>query len=390
MNSDKKNYFTYAEIDLKAIRHNLKQIRLLADRTHFYLPFRNGSKKNSSKTEVLAVIKADAYGHGMEEVAVLLDKSNVEFFGVSDVDEGLRLRKAGIEKPILLFESTLANSAKEIILNKLTPTLGNYSLAKALNSYAQKENMIVDVHVSVDTGMGRLGIWHENAFDFIKSLMKLKRLRIMGIMTHFPAADTDKSFTRKQIKCLYDLVSRLDKSGLVIPYIHAANSMGLIGYKSHVLNLARTGLMLYGLYPYPSLKKAVKLRPALSVKSKVVFIKHVKKGQSISYGRTFFTKKDMVIAVIPLGYYDGYFRALSNKAVVLISGVRCPVVGRVTMDQTMVDVTDVKGVKIGSPVIVLGSQKKEVISADELARYASTINYEIVCNLGNLLPRIYK
>lgn len=393
MKKNKKNihdYLTWVEIDLKAIKHNLKELQKLAVRNQFALPTRSGSKVKKIPTELLAVIKADAYGHGVEQVALLLEKLGVEFFGVSDVDEGIKLREIGIKKPVLLFEATLASYAKQIIDNKLMPTVCTLELANALNDYALKINKTIDIHVKVDTGMGRLGVWHQEAFEFICRIMKLKRLRIMGILTHFPAADTDKFFTGKQIKCLYNLVNRLDKNGLIIPYIHAANSMGLAGYKTHVLNLARPGLMLYGLYPHPGLKGKVKLKPALSVKSRVIFLKDIKKGRSISYGRTFFTKKDMKVAIIPIGYNDGYCRLLSNKASVLISGVRCPVLGRVTMDQIIVDVSKVKKVKLNMPVTILGTQKKSSVSADELANFAKTINYEIVCSLGNRLPRIYK
>ena len=378
---------TWVEIDLKAVRHNVKELKKLAAANEFIFPSRSGSKKTKPMpSEILAVIKANAYGHGAKEVALLLDKEGVNFFGVSDIDEGIALRKIGIEKPILLFETTLASCAKKIIDNKLMPTVCTLELAKALNEYATKKRKTVDIHVKIDTGMGRLGVWHKEAFAFIGELMKLNRLRIMGILTHFPAADSDENFTKKQIECLYDLVVRLDKKGLIIPYIHAANSMGLAGYKTHVLNLARPGLMLYGLYPHKSLKSKVDLKPAMSIKSKVIFIRDIEKGRSVSYGRTFFSKNDMKVAVIPIGYNDGYFRLLSNKASVLIKGERCKVVGRVTMDQIIVDVSSVRNLKIGMPVVILGKQKKEIISADELAGYAKTINYEIVCSLGNRLP----
>ena len=384
------NPLTYAEIDLKALRHNLRQINKLAARTKFYLPTRSDPKKILNGPElILAVIKADAYGHGMDRVAALLNKAKVGFFGVSDVGEGMALRKAGIKKPVLLFESTLPFQAADIIRYRLMPTVRTLELARALDRLAGQSGKKVDVHVKVDTGMGRLGIWHEEAFDFAHKVHALRHLRIMVIYTHFPAADTDRLFTREQVKYLYELVKKLDRSGLIVPYIHAANSMGLAGFKTHILNLARPGLMLYGLYPHPGLRKKIFLKPVLNVHSRVIFLKNVAKGRSISYGRTFFTRKDMLVATIPIGYNDGYFRAFSNKASVLINGVRCPVTGRVTMDQMMVDASHVKGIRLGTPVTVLGSQKRERVSADELADLAGTINYEIICGLGNRLPRIY-
>src|SRR3989339_181373 len=378
----------WAEIDLKAIKHNIKEIKKLAVANKFIFPSRKGIQKTKPKPpEILAVIKADAYGHGVEQIALLLEKEGVNFFGVSDINEGITLRKLGIEKPILLFETTLASCAKKLIDNNLMPTVCTLELAKALNEYANKKRKIVDIHVKVDTGMGRLGVWHKEAFDFIGELMKLNRLRIMGIFTHFPAADTDQKFTKDQIECLYNLVVRLDKGGLIIPYIHAANSMGLAGYKTHVLNLVRPGLMLYGLFPDNSFKDKIDLKPAMSIRSQVIFLKDIEKGRSISYGRTFFSKSDMTVAVIPIGYNDGFFRLFSNQASVLIGGKRCKVIGRVTMDQIIVDVSSVKGPKIGMPVVILGKQGEETITAEELAEYAKTINYEIVCNLGNRLVR---
>lgn len=386
-NSD---YLTYCEIDLNAVKHNLKEIVKLSAKNRFDLPTRPHFRKKMRGIEtILAVIKADAYGHGAERIALLLDKAGVGFFGVSDVHEGIALRKIGITKPILLFESTLDSHVRKIADFRLMPTVCSLQLACSLNRYAQAKRKVIDIHIKVDTGMGRLGIWHEEAFDFIKEVGKLKFLRIMGVFTHFPAADTDRKFTENQIRHLYRLVTRLDQSGLIIPYVHAANSMGLAVYRTHILNLARPGLMLYGLYPHPALKKKIRLKPVLSVRSQVIFLKNIKKGRSISYGRTFFTKSDMLVATIPIGYNDGYFRAFSNRASVLIGGTRCPVVGRVTMDQVMVDASHVKDIRLGDPVTILGRQKSERISADELAGHAGTINYEIVCSLGNRLPKVY-
>jgi alanine racemase len=263
-------------------------------------------------------------------------------------------------------------------------------LARALDRQARKHHRPIDIHVEIDTGMGRLGVWHEEATDFIGQLMRFPNLSIKGLYTHFPVAESDRNFTENQINHLYRVVTSLDKKGLVIPYIHAANSMGLYGYRTRILNLVRPGLMLYGLYPQPQLKKMIDLKPVLSVKSKIMFIKKVAKGRSISYGRTFIARKDMTVATLPIGYRDGYFRSLSNQAFVIVAGYRCPIVGRVTMDQIMIDVSRVRGIKLGMNVTVLGREKKAEVSADELAALAGTINYEIVTSLGNRLPRIYK
>jgi alanine racemase len=380
----------WIEVDLKAIKHNLKTIRKLADRQKFSLPTRPKSYQGKGiSVDILTVIKADAYGHGMKEVSKVLNKEKVGFFGVSDVVEGVALRDFGIKKPILLFESTLVEHAREIVNFDLMPTVCTLDFAKALNKYAKRRGKSIDIHIKIDTGMGRLGVWYEKAVDFITEVQALKFIRIMGIFTHFPAADVDRTFTQKQIKYLHDLVIELDKKGIIIPFIHAANSLGLAGYDTQVLNLSRPGLMLYGLYPHISLKEKFSLKAAMSVKSRIIFLKDVKKKRSISYGRTFFTKKDIKVATIPIGYNDGYFRLLSNKAFVLIGGVRCPVIGQVTMDQIMIDVSQVKSPKVGDEVVILGKQKQECIVADELAKYASTINYEIICSFGNRLKKIY-
>lgn len=382
---------TWAEVDLKAIRHNLREIRKLSSRNPFDLPTRRHLPRHHfDPSQILTVIKADGYGHGMEAVAKLLQKEGIGFLSVSNVSEGARLRAAGIKTPILLLESILPEFVPDILKYKLIPTVCNLEIAQELNSYAQKKKIRLSIHVKVDTGMGRFGVWFLDAFDFINQLSKLSNISIEGIYTHFPSADTDASFTRQQMKRLYDIVIRLDKEALVIPYVHAANSMGLAGYRTHILNIARPGLMLYGLYPATSLKKEIRLKSALSVYSKVIFIKKIQPGRSISYGRTFIAKKPMTVATIPIGYSDGYPRSLSNKAVVLIDGQYCRILGRVTMDQIIVDVSGIRNLRLGAKVVVLGKDKSKSIDADQLAKLADTISYEIVCNLGNRLPRIYK
>jgi len=383
-------YATWCEVDLQAMRYNLKQIRKLAGRNEFVIPSRGGKKTvQTNLMGILVVIKADAYGHGIVETGLVLNEEGVEIFGVSDINEGISLRDKGIKRPVLLFESTLPEHIPFICEYQLTPTICTLEFAKRLNAYAKKLNKTVRIHVEVDTGMGRLGIWHEEAFDFIKEISTYSQLTIEGVFTHFPVADTDKKFTNRQIEQLYDIVLRLDKAGIIIPYVHASNSMGLLGYKTSAFNLFRPGLMIYGLYPDEQVRDVIQLKPVLSVKSKVIFIKDIDKGRSISYGRSFVAKHKMKVATIPIGYNDGYLREFSNKASVLIDGVRCPVLGKVTMDQIIVDVSKAEHAKIGSIATVLGRQKDESVSADELAGYANTINYEIVCHLGNRLPRVY-
>ncbi|MFA5089058.1 MAG: alanine racemase [Candidatus Omnitrophota bacterium] len=376
--SEKTIPLTWAEVDLGAIRHNFRAIKKMVRS-----PGRCG-------VQLLAVVKADAYGHGMPAVAALLEKEGVDLFGVSDVKEGIALRKKGTRKPILLFESTLPDLAEQIVRFQLIPTVSNRDIALALNRFAKSKGKKVPVHVKVDTGMGRLGVGHEQAVEFIEDLRSLPYISVEGIYTHFPSADSDRKFTQGQIRKMQDIVQQLSKKGCRLAYVHAANSMGLSCYPTPQFNLARLGLMLYGLYPSALVRRKIQLRPALTVKSRIIFLKKIARGRSISYGRTFIARREMTVATLPIGYSDGYLRCFSNRAFVLVQGKRCPVLGRVTMDQIVIDVTKVKPVKLGMTVTVLGGEKGKSVSADDLAAWAQTINYEIVCCLGSRLPRRYK
>lgn len=393
MKKPNEPFLTWAEIDLSAIRHNFQVLKSIGAKK---FSSRVSIGRRSHPVEILPVIKADAYGHGMIEVAAELESLGVKIFGVSDVVEGMDLRRNGFKNDILLLESSLPAFASEIVSCSLTPSVCTLELAAALNRHAQARAQKVKIHIKVDTGMGRLGVWHKDAPKFVQQVAQFPNLIIAGIFTHFPLAEGNRSFTEKQIKDFRDLLVSLGKAGRNIHYLHAANSAGLSQYDTDIFNLARPGLMLYGLYPAPSpwasenLKKKIKLKPAMSVKTQVIYVKSVSKGRGISYGHTFVAKKNMKLATLAIGYSDGYFRGFSNKSSVLIHGRRCPVVGNVTMDQIMVDVSALKSVKVGDIAVVLGKDKKQNISAEELAQHAGTINYEIVCNLGNRLPRIYK
>jgi len=364
-------FMTWAEIDLSALRHNYKTL-----------------KKNF--VELLPVIKADAYGHGMIEVAAELNRLGVKMFGVSDVIEGMELRRSGFKNQILLLESPLPETVADVVTCGLTPTVSTLELARALDREAEGRGQKIKIHIEIDTGMGRLGVWHEDAVDFIRRVASFSSLIIDGIFTHFPLSDSNAKFTQQQLKDFAYTVNSLGNLKNKIRYIHAANSMGLASYKNSILNLARPGLMIYGLYPREDLRKKIKLKSVMSVKTRVIYVKELEKGRGVSYGHTYVAKKKMKVATLSIGYSDGYFRILSNKSAVLIHGQRCPVLGNVTMDQIIVDASKVKAIKIGDTATVLGSEKKESISAEELARLANTINYEIVCNLGNRLVRDYK
>lgn len=372
---------TCASVDLSAIRHNFL--------TLLHLAHQQMVAGHHKHMDLIAVIKADAYGHGMIEVARVLDECGAKFFGVSNVQEGIALREAGFKQRVLLFETTLPELAAPIVDYDLTPTVCTSELASSLNEYARALNKKIDVHVKVDTAMGRLGVVLHDAVKFIVQLKTLEHLNPEGIYTHFPSADTNEQLTVWQIKMFIDLLNDCYDKGISFDRVHAANSMGFLGSKNIFFNLARPGLMLYGLYPNDSAREMISLKPALSITSKIIFLKNISKGQGVSYGQSFIADRDMAVAVVPIGYNDGYCRALSNKAHVLIDGERCAVLGRVTMDQIIVDVSSVKLPCLGMAVVVLGESKDRNITADDLARWADTISYEITCNLGNRLPRVY-
>ena len=374
---------TWCEIDLKALAYNFEQLQKLA------------AKNMAHAAGIMPVIKADAYGHGMLQVAECLTACGCKYFGVSNVSEGVALRAAEFKQKILLFESTLVAEAKDIIEYKLTPTVCALEMAHALDQAARGAGLQIHVHIKIDTGMGRLGVNEDQALAFVEALrQQCPNLVLEGIYTHFPVADSDRDFTLGQMRRFRDIVYSLENQFITFSFVHAGNSMGLGDYKSELFNLARPGIMLYGIYPLEDLKKKVHLKPVMSVKARIIFVQTIAKGRGISYGHTFKAKEDITVAVLPLGYSNGYLRSLSNKAFVLVAGVRCPVVGRVTMDQIIVDITAVtllgKTPKIGDEAVIMGTQKGTSISVDEIAHWADTISYEILCSLGNRLPRSYQ
>jgi alanine racemase len=371
----------WVEVDLSAIRHNFRELRRLAHA--------RSSCSAGAEPELLAVVKADAYGHGMFEVAAAIERSGGRFFVVSNVLEGGLLRTSGNRHRIMVLEAALPVQARELFRHELVPALSSLELARELDRLARRAGRRFPVHIKVDTGMGRMGVWHAQVPDFIQALRAFPNLEIEGLLTHFPLADSDRKYTGAQIRLFSALADRLRNSGVALRYLHAANSMGLGGYDNTCFNLVRPGLMLYGLYPCASLARRIELKPAMSLKARILLLKTIHKGRGVSYGHTFRAARDIRAAVLPVGYSDGYLRALSGKSRVLVNGVYCPVLGRVTMDQIVVDVSRAGQVCAGDEVVLLGQQKNRRISADELAGKAGTISYEIVCSLGNRLPRFY-
>jgi len=369
---------TWAEIDLGAIKYNLAQIKKLV----------GGARRDSPK--IMVVVKANAYGHGLIKVAKTLEKLRVDYLGVASLDEAIALRKEGIKLAVLVLGSILPEEVDLALDYDVALTVCNKELAQRLNNKAKAKNITVPVHIKIDTGMGRIGIWHEEAAEFVKMLKRMKYIRAEGIYTHFTSASRDNFFTNYQLESFENLLRRLDRENIQFHYKHAANSIALVDLKKSHFNLVRPGIIVYGMYPKRNFAKILKLKPALSLKTRIVYLKDVPVGRSISYGRTYITEKPTRIATLPIGYADGYGRILSNRASVLVKGEKAPVVGKVTMDQTMVDVGHIKGVRIGDEVVLIGRQGRLQMRTEEIARVSKTIPYEIVCSITNRVPRVYK
>ncbi|NTW67491.1 MAG: alanine racemase [Nitrospirae bacterium] len=362
---------TVATVDLNALTHNYREVaRRIGDR------------------KVLAVVKAQAYGHGAIPVSRRLVELGIHMLGVALVEEGRDLRDAGITAPILVMAPVFPGQAEVIVSAKLTPVVYTLAMTRALSDVAAGTGRTLGVHVKIDTGMGRIGLSPEEAVDFIAAVGKLPGLAVEGLMTHFADADLrDKAFARAQMDRFESLIRSLEAKGITIPLRHAANSAAVLEYDRALLTMVRPGLMLYGYNPLES-GVGADLRPVLSLVTRIAFVKRVPAGVPISYGRTFVTKRESLIATIPLGYADGYSRGLSNKGEAIVRGVRVPVAGRVCMDMTMLDVTDVPGVAEGDEVVLIGAQENERITADDIAARTGTIAYEVLCGISGRVPRI--
>ncbi|MBI1953658.1 MAG: alanine racemase [Candidatus Omnitrophica bacterium] len=358
-------------MDLKAIQQNLRQIQ------HFVGP----------RVQVLGVVKANAYGHGLVPAARALAAAGCDLLGVAAVTEGVCLRQAGVEGAILVLGQLLPEEAPLVVRHRLTQAIGDFSVARALSRAAILEDQPARVHLKVDTGMGRYGVWHEEAVELSRRLAQLPGLKLEGTLTHLGMAGQSQEATEEQLTRFNGLLARMKKAKLPAGIRHAANSVGLIKFASSHLDLVRSGLLLYGASPIREGNLPFALKPALTLKSKVRFIKNLPAGQTVSYGGTFRLTRPSKIATLPVGYAHGYTRALSNRAELLIRGRRAPVVGRVTMEDLMADVTDVPGVEVGDEAVLIGRQGRERITALELARHARTIPYEILAGLSASLPR---
>ncbi len=355
---------TWIEIDLDAIAQNVKNIKQLI-----------GGKK-----ELMAVVKGNAYGHDILEVSSVVLNNGATRLAVARLEEGIFLRKAGIDVPILILGLTLKQQAELLVLHNITPTVCEYEIIEKLSESAIKEDKIVKIHLKVDTGMGRIGIFYYDILKFIKRLRALKNVEIEGIFTHFSVADEKvKTYTEKQFKKFMEVLTVLEKEEIKIPIKHVGNSATLLDLPHMWLDLVRPGISIYGLYPSTEVQKTIKLIPAHSFKTRIVFLKELSAGEYISYGRTYTTiKKRTKVASLPVGYADGYNRLLSNQGEVLVRGRRFPIIGRICMDQCMIDVSSLLEVKMGDEVVLWGRQGKEEITVEEISEKMGTINYEIV------------
>ncbi len=365
---------TYAQIDLDAIAHNVRAIK-----AHI-----------GPQVMLMAVVKANAYGHGAVEVARTALQHGADWLAVARADEGIALRQAGITAPILVMNYTLPEAIAAALEHGLTLTITEPESAQAVSAMARRLGRAIGVHVKVDTGMGRFGLLPDEALPFVQSVTALPGVRVEGLYTHFATADlSDKTYTRRQFQRFLKVRAHLQAAGHAIALCHAANSAATLDMPETHLNAVRVGIALYGLRPSGEVEPAVPLRPALSLKSHVARVRTLPAGSSISYGRTYITPRKMPVALVPVGYGDGYHRLLSNRGAVLINGRRAPIVGRVCMDQLVVDVSAVGPVALHSEVVLIGQQGQERISAEEVAAWAETINYEVTTGLLPRVPRLY-
>jgi alanine racemase len=379
----------WAEIDLQAIAHNVRELR----------------RVTRPETRLMVAVKGNAYGHGTVKVAQTATAHGADAVGVARIEEGVELRQAGLDVPILVFGYTPPSLAPRLIEYGLTQTVGSLDTAQAHSAALQGRGQTLKVHLKVDTGMGRLGLLPagnqssspampilNRALEEVLQINQLPGLKLVGIFTHFASADSaDKTFTLKQLNRFNRFLAELEKAGINGLTRHAANSAAVIDLPESHLDMVRPGISLYGLYPSDEVDKdRIQLIPAMTLKARIIHLKKVTAGFKVSYGSTYTTPAPTTIATVPVGYADGYSRLLSNRGQMLVHGQRAPIAGRVCMDLTMLDVGHIADVQLDDEVVIFGRQDNTLLSADEVAAHIDTINYEIVAALTARVPRIYK
>ncbi|MCE5193651.1 MAG: alanine racemase [Candidatus Cryosericum sp.] len=362
---------TWVEIDLGRIRDNYQVVRGLVPST----------------TKILCVVKDDAYGHGSVAVARVLQEEGAQWFALATLDEALELREAGIKGRMLVFGSVPVMGVPEAIAQNITLTIPHEDVAHELIEAASGKGLTV--HLKVDTGMGRAGVLAESALEVLHHLNGLRGLNVEGIYSHFSCADSDESYSSMQLRRFEKLLHQSAVEGIRPAIAHFSNSAGILTMKTAMLDAVRPGLLLYGLSPIEGVP-INGLRPAMSMKTRIVSLKQVPAGYGIGYGRSYLTYKTTVVGILPVGYADGYSRMLSNKASVLIHGKRAPVIGRIGMDQTTIDLSDIPDAKVGDEVILMGETANQRITAGDLGSLAQSISYEVLTTVGKLVRREYR
>lgn len=363
---------TVAEIDLEALTGNLRGIR----------------KKVGKSVRVMGVVKANAYGHGIVEVSRHLERQRIDYFGVANAEEGVALREAGLKTPVHVFTLPSAEQSALPLQYGLEPTICSELDAGLLNRQAQRARRTLSVHLKIETGMNRIGARVQELPALLNRLARMRRLEIKGIYTHFAAADwKDKTFSREQLAVFHRALELLRRAGVEPELVHCAGSSGILDLPESYFSMVRPGLMMYGYYPSHETSKSVRIRPVLSLKSRVSFVKWIEKGESVSYGRRYVARRRTKIATLPLGYADGYFRLLTGRSFALIGKKKFSIVGTICMDQLMVDV-GTADVRVGDEAVLIGRQGNKSISAWDLATLAGTIPYEICTNISSRVPRI--
>lgn len=373
---------TWAEISLNAIEHNYNVIR----------------NKVADDTKVCCVIKADGYGHGAVELSQIYEKLGADFFAVSNIDEGIEIRKSGSKLPIVILGYTPVSEAENLAEYDISQAVFSLEYAKELSEKCVEEDCICKMHIKVDSGMSRIGFMcqefprDEYSIEEICEACCLPNLEVEGLFTHFCVSDEDaegREFTNKQYENFIHVRDSLKKRGVDISVVHCSNSGAIEDYPETCCDMVRAGIILYGLAPSSKLADRLNLVPAMTLKTVVAFVKEVQKGATISYGRTFTADRKMKIATVPIGYADGFIRQNAKDGYMMVNGKKAKIVGRICMDQTMLDVTDIEGVKTGDEVVVFGTGENGEPTADSLAENTGTINYETVCLVGKRVPRIY-
>ncbi|WP_061996109.1 alanine racemase [Clostridium sp. ATCC 25772] len=366
----------WAEINLDKLAHNMREI-----------------KRVSKSKGIIAVVKADAYGHGAIDIAPILLENGAERLAVAVISEAVELRRSGIDAPIMILGFTPPNLIDTLLKYDIEQTVINYEFAKELSNMAKKKNKIAKIHIGIDTGMGRIGFLPNNqSIEDIVNISKLPNIEIEGIFSHFSSADEQcKEYTEKQLSQFNDFYKELVDLGVNIKSKHISNSAAVMDLPQCHFDYVRPGIILYGYYPSDEvMKEKLDLKPVMALKSNIVHLKNLPKEKHISYGRRFTTERESVIATLPVGYADGYTRLLFNKAKVIVNGNFAPVVGSICMDQCMIDVTDIEGVKVGNEVILIGEDNHgNKFDADDIAKLLGTINYEVICAVNKRVPRVY-